>query len=87
MEFLRQFVHGQVYLLPDGTPVRALLYNLECLQAEWVFEDLSGVRQLGVQPDGRVVAYVPAGRDYFGLVYDLRPSDLVADDLREAEGA
>lgn len=84
MDFLRQFVHGQLYLLPDGTEVRALLYNMECLQAEWVFEDLQGVRQLGVQPDGRVVAYLPRGRDYFGWFYDLAPSDLTADDLRAA---
>jgi hypothetical protein len=85
MEFTQQFEHGQIYLLPDGTPLRALLYNLECLQIEWIFEDLNGVRQLGYQPDGRVVAYVPAGRDYFGLVYDLRPSDLTVEDLRAGE--
>ena len=84
MEFTEQFMHGQLYLLPDGTQVRALLYNLECLQIEWVFEDLAGVRQLGIQPDGRVVAYRPRERDYFGWVYDLAPSDLTADDLRTA---
>lgn len=82
MEFTQQFQHGQIYLLPDGTPLRALLYNLECLQIEWIFEDLAGVRQLGFQPDGRAVAYVPAGSDYFGTYYDLRPSDLTTDDLR-----
>ncbi len=85
MDFMRLFVHDRLYLLPDGTQVRALLYNLECLQIEWIFEDLKGVRQLGFQPDGRVVAYVPAGRDHFGLVYDLRPTDLTAEDLRAAE--
>ncbi len=82
MEFSQRFVHGQLYLLPDGTEVRALLYNLECLQIEWVFEDRQGVRQLGVQPDGRVFAYLPRGRDYFDWIYDLAPSDLTTDDLR-----
>lgn len=84
MDFMRQFVHGQLYLLPDGTAVRALLYNLECLQIEWVFEDMQGVRQIGFQPDGRVVEYVLGGRDYFGPFYDLRPSDLSIEDLRAA---
>ena len=84
MTFREQFVHGQLYLLPDGTEVRALLYDMECLQTEWVFENLAGVRKFGVLPDGRVVAYVPAGRDYFGPVYQFGSSDLTVDDLRPA---
>ena len=84
MEFAQQFVPGGLYCLPDGTQVRALLYNLECLHLEWVFEDMAGVRQLGVLPDGRVQSYVVQGRDFFGLVYDLCPSDLTTEDLRAA---
>ncbi|HNP72686.1 MAG TPA: hypothetical protein PLO33_09285 [Kouleothrix sp.] len=80
--FARQFIAGGTYFLPDGLPVRALLYNLECLHLEWVFEDMAGVRQLGVLPDGSVQEYVVQGRDFFGLVYETRPSDLTVDDLR-----
>lgn len=82
--FAQQFTAGGTYFLPDGTPVRALLYNLECLHLEWVFEDMGGVRQLGVLPDGSVQEYVVQGRDFFGLVYDMRLSDLTVDDLQAA---
>ena len=84
MEFAQQFVRDGIYLMPDGTQVRARLYNLECLHMEWVFEDLDGVRQLGVLPDGRVQEYVVQGRDFLGPVYDLRPSDLTVEDLSVA---
>ncbi|HNP84658.1 MAG: hypothetical protein JST60_10310 [Chloroflexi bacterium SZAS-1] len=84
MEFARQFIPNGLYCLPDGTPVRARLYNLECLHLEWIFEDLAGVRQVGILPDGKVQEYVVQGRDFFGVIYDLRPSDLTIDDLLEA---
>ena len=84
MEFMRLFEHGGVYLLPDNTRVRALLYNMEGLVLEWIFEDLNGVRQLGVTPDGSVLGYVVSGRDQFGLLYDLRPTDLMLEDIRPA---
>jgi hypothetical protein len=87
MEFMRLFEHGGVYLLPDDTQVRAMLYNLEGLMLEWIFEDLNGVRQIGVMPDGRVIGYVVAGRDQFGLFYDLRTTDLTLDDIRPAGAA
>ncbi len=84
MEFMRRFVHGKTYLLPDDTQVRALLYNMEGLLLEWIFEDRDGVRTIGVQPDGAVVGYVVSGRDQFGLLYDMYPTDLTIDDLRPA---
>jgi hypothetical protein len=82
MEFMRLFAHGGVYLLPDDTRVRALLYNMEGLLLEWIFEDLDGVRQIGVMPDGAVIGYVVAGHDQFGLLYDIRTTDLTIDDIR-----
>lgn len=81
MDFTKLFVHGDTYLLPDGTPVRALLYNMEGLMREWIFEDSSGTRQLGITPDGVILGYVVAGRDQFGPVYHLRPTDLTLDDI------
>ena len=84
MEFTRLFAHGGVYRLPDDTQVRALLYNMEGLLIEWIFEDLDGVRQFGVMPNGDVVGYVATGRDWFGLLYDLRPTDLTIEDIRPA---
>ena len=84
MEFLRLFTHGKIYLLPDDTQVRALLYNMEGLMLEWIFESLDGVRAIGVLPGGQVVTYVAAGRDPFGLLYETRPSDLTIEDLRAA---
>lgn len=85
MEFSELFVHGAEYLLPDETRVRALLYNMEGLMREWIFEDGDGVRQVGVMPNGALVGYVLAGRDWFGPVYDLRPTDLTIEDIRNAE--
>jgi hypothetical protein len=82
MDFMRLFVHGNTYLLPDDTHVRALLYNMEGLMLEWIFEDLAGVRKIGVMPNGEIVAYMVAGRDQYGYVYDTRPSDMTTDDLR-----
>jgi hypothetical protein len=82
MDFMRMFVHGGEYLLPDDTRVRARLYNLEGLMLEWIFEDADGVRLVGVMPNGAIVGYVVAGRDQYGLLYDLRPSDLTVEDIR-----
>lgn len=82
MEFMQLFVHGGFYLLPDDTQVRALLYNMEGLLLEWIFEDEGGVRQIGVLPSGVVLGYVVAGRDQYGLLYDLRPTDLTIEDIR-----
>jgi hypothetical protein len=84
MEFLRLFAHGKIYLLPDDTHVRALLYNMEGLMLEWIFESLDGVRTIGVLPNGQIVSYMAAGRDQFGLLYETRPSDLTIEDLRAA---
>jgi hypothetical protein len=82
MEFRQMFQHGGFYLLPDDTRVRAMLYNMEGLMLEWIFEDLNGVRQLGVAPDGAVLGYVVSGRDQFGLLYELRQTDLTLEDIR-----
>ena len=59
MDFMRLFVHGRLYLLPDDTQVRALLYNMEGLLLEWIFEDLGGVRKIGVLPNGQIIGYIP----------------------------
>lgn len=85
MEFMKLFAHGEIYLMPDDTRVRALLYNMEGLLLEWIFEDLAGVRQAGVMPNGAVVGYTVVGRDQFGLTYDLRPTELTAEDFRHAD--
>lgn len=84
MEFMRKFVHGGTYRLPDQTQVRALLYNMEGLMLEWIFEDSSGVRQLGVLPDGRIMGYVVIGRDQFGPLYEYCSCDLTLDDIEAA---
>lgn len=82
MDFMRWFTHDRLYLLPDDTQVRARLYNMEGLLLEWVFEDLAGIRKIGVLPDRRIIGYVPAGSDQFGQLYETRPTDLTIDDLR-----
>jgi hypothetical protein len=84
MDFLRLFNHGSLYLLPDDTRVRALLYNMEGLLLEWIFEDLSGVRTIGVLPNGDVVAYTPSGHDQYGVLYQTRLTDMSIDDVRPA---
>jgi hypothetical protein len=84
MDFMRLFVHGDVYLLPDHTQVRALLYNMEGLMLEWIFEDLAGVRKFGVLPNGQIIGYLVTGRDQFGLLYDTYPTDMSIEDLRPA---
>jgi hypothetical protein len=84
MDFMRLFVHNRLYLLPDDTQVRARLYNMEGLLLEWIFEDLAGVRKIGLLPDGRILGYVLVGSDQFGPLYELRPTDLTIDDLRAA---
>jgi len=85
MEFMHLFIHNRLYLLPDNTPVRARLYNMEGLLLEWIFEDLAGVRKIGLLPDGRILGYIVAGSDQFGLLYEQRPTDLTIEDLRVAE--
>jgi hypothetical protein len=87
MDFMRLFIHDRLYLLPDDTQVRARLYNMEGLLLEWIFEDLSGVRKIGVLPDGRILGYIAAGSDQFGRLYETRPTDLTIDDLRAVEEA
>jgi hypothetical protein len=84
MDFMRLFVQDRLYLLPDDTKVRARLYNMEGLLLEWIFEDLDGVRKIGVLPDGRIIGYTPSGSDQFGQLYDTRPTDLTIEDLRAA---
>jgi hypothetical protein len=85
MDFMRLFVHGRLYLLPDDTRVRAQLYNMEGLLLEWIFEDLDGVRKIGLLPDGRILGYIAVGSDQFGRLYETRPTDLTIDDLRAIE--
>ena len=85
MDFMRLFIQDQLYLLPDNTQVRARLYNMEGLLLEWVFEDLAGVRKIGLLPDGRILGYIVAGSDQFGRLYETRPTDLTIEDLRAAE--
>ena len=87
MDFMRLFEHNRLYLLPDDTPVRARLYNMEALLLEWIFEDMGGVRKIGVLPDGRIIGYTPNGSDQFGQLYDIRPTDLTIEDLRAADEA
>jgi len=87
MDFMRLFVHNQLYLLPDDTQVRARLYNMEGLLLEWIFEDLAGVRQIGLLPDGRIIGYIAVGSDQFGRLYEMHPTDLAIDDLRVVEEA
>ena len=87
MDFMRLFVHNKLYLLPDDTQVRARLYNMEGLLLEWIFEDLAGVRQIGLLPDGRIIGYIAVGSDQFGRLYETRPTDLAIDDLRVVEEA
>ena len=84
MDFMHLFVPNQLYLLPDDTQVRARLYNMEGLLLEWIFEDLAGVRKIGVLPDQRIIGYILAGSDQFGRLYDMRPTDLTIEDLRVA---
>jgi len=85
MDFMRLFVHDRLYLLPDDTQVRARLYNMEGLLLEWIFEDLTGVRKIGLLPDGRILGYIAVGSDQFGWLYEMRPTDLTIEDLRAAE--
>jgi hypothetical protein len=85
MDFMRLFIHDQLYLLPDDTRVRARLYNMEGLLLEWVFEDLAGIRKIGLLPDGRIIGYIAAGSDQFGQLYETRPTDLTIEDLRAIE--
>jgi hypothetical protein len=87
MDFMHLFVRDRLYLLPDDTPVRARLYNMEGLLLEWIFEDLAGVRKIGLLPDGRILGYIAAGSDQFGLLYETYPTDLSIDDLRAVEEA
>lgn len=87
MDFMRLFDHDRLYLLPDDTQVRARLYNMEGLLLEWIFEDMAGVRKIGVLPDGRIIGYAPSGRDQFGRLYEMRPTDLTIEDLRRLEEA
>ena len=87
MDFMRMFVHGNLYLLPDDTQVRALLYNMEGLMLEWIFEDLSGIRKIGVMPNGDIVAYIASGRDQYGVLYQTRLTDMTTEDLRPAGAA
>ena len=87
MDFMHLFIHDRLYLLPDDTQVRARLYNMEGLLLEWIFEDLAGVRKIGLLPDGRILGYIMVGGDQFGPLYELRPTDLTIDDLRAAEEA
>lgn len=82
--FLALFENQGVYLLPDDTPVRAVLYNLECLSLEWVFEDLNGTRKVAVLPNGDVLAYSVSGHDQFGIRYQTWLTDLTIDDLRRS---
>ena len=82
MDFMRLFIHDRLYLLPDDTPVRAVLYNLECLSLEWIFEDMSGTRKVAVLPNGDVLAYAVSGSDQFGIRYQTWLTDLTIDDLR-----
>ena len=82
MNFMRLFDQDRLYLLPDNTQVRARLYNMEGLLLEWVFEDMVGVRKIGLLPDGRILGYILVGSDQFGPLYELRPTDLTIDDLR-----
>jgi hypothetical protein len=84
MEFMSLYTHGGIYLLPDNTQVRALLYNMEGLMLEWIFEDLGGVRKVGVLPNGQIIGYIVTGRDQFGMLYDTHPTDMTTDDLRPA---
>ena len=84
MEFMRLFTHGEIYLLPDDTQVRALLYNMEGLMLEWIFEDLGGIRKIGVLPNGRIIGYIATGSDQFGLLYETHPTDMTIEDLRPA---
>jgi hypothetical protein len=87
MNFMHLFVHDRMYLLPDGTQVRARLYNMEGLLLEWIFEDQAGVRKIGLLPDGRILGYITAGSDQFGRLYETRPTDLTIEDLRAVEEA
>ena len=84
MEFMHLFIHGNTYLLPDDTEVRAQLYNLEGLMLEWIFEDSAGIRKIGVLPNGQIIAYLVTGRDLFGMRYETHLSDLMIEDLRAA---
>jgi hypothetical protein len=84
MQFMRLFVHEGIYLLPDDTQVRALLYNMEGLMLEWIFEDLAGVRKVGLLPNGQIIGYITTGRDQFGLLYETHPTDMSIEDLRPA---
>jgi hypothetical protein len=83
-QFMSLFEHQGMYLLPDNTPVRALLYNLECLSLEWLFEDLNGIRKIAVLPNGDVIAYSISGRDQFGYLYYVWRTDMTMDDIRPA---
>ena len=87
MDFMHLFIHDRLYLLPDDTQVRARLYNMEGLLLEWIFEDLAGVRKIGLLPDGRILGYIVVDSDQFGPLYEMRPTDLTIDDLRAAEEA
>lgn len=87
MEFMRLFVRDRLYMLPDDTQVRARLYNMEGLLLEWIFEDMAGMRKIGVLPDGRILGYIAAGSDQFGQLYETRPTDLMIEDLRPVEEA
>lgn len=87
MDFMRLFIHDRLYLLPDDTQVRARLYNMEGLLLEWIFEDLAGIRKIGLLPDGRILGYIVAGSDQFGRLYETRPTDLTIEDLRAVEEA
>ena len=65
--------------------MRARLYNMEGLLLEWIFEDLAGVRKIGLLPDGRIIGYLIVGSDQFGPLYEMRLTDLTIEDLRVAE--
>jgi hypothetical protein len=84
MEFIILYTQGGINQLPDNTQVRALLYNMEGLMLEWIFEDLGGVRKVGVLPNGQIIGYIVTGRDQFGMLYDTHPTDMTTDDLRPA---
>ena len=85
MDFMHLFVHDRLYLLPDDTRVRARLYNMEGLLLEWIFEDLNGIRKIGLLPNGHMLGYIVVGSDQFGRLYEMRPTDLTIEDLRVAE--
>jgi hypothetical protein len=93
IEVFNWFVDGGHYLLPDGTPVRAVLVERDDDEWYWKIKDMEGQLLYTFWDDGRVyscvrvsVPYSSGADDQGGSYTSIRPApcDLTIADLRPA---